>query len=341
MSLPPYDQSIRDFERQYQVVLPDPVGKPAVGFREGSWFRLNSGAPHPIPIRSAIILCPHAAGSIVQIICWWMRENSRNARALDLATELALAVGELARKAIEDDPLGMSVTTLPDPPLTSPSPYGVDPLTGALPTGFAGGSMPSAFPTGSPAPAPAAAGYGDPYAGAATTLIPQIGAEPPGVLGRSGGRGGVGPTPPGRPTPVQGAGYAPGRSGGYDRTTQMPGVQMPGPRPPAQQQPGYGGRPAPGRGGDPRGGGGDWNGRPDGSGMGRPAPAAPPSYDDADPRGDYYRGGGQPRRPERDADYGGGYRPATGEYPRPQQPQPQQPPRQRPERPEPGGNRAW
>lgn len=333
MSLPPYDQSIRDFERQYQVVLPDPVGKPAVGFREGSWFRLNSGTPHPIPIRSAIILCPHAAGSVVQIICWWMRENSRNTRALDLATELALAVGELARKAIEDDPLGMSVTTLPDPPLAAQSPYAVDPLTGGLPTGFPGGSGPSSFPGAIPAPAPAASGYGDPYAGAATTLIPQIGAEPPGVLGLPGTRGGAGPVPTGRPTPVQGGGYGPGRSGGYDRPAPMPGVQMPGPRPPAPQ-PGYGARPAPGRGGDPRGAG-DWGG-------GRPAP----SYEEADPRGDYYRGGGQqppqqqpqPRRPEREADYGGrgdGYRSATGEHGRPQQA-----PRQRPDQGQ-GGGRAW
>ncbi|MGH3415518.1 MAG: hypothetical protein ACRDSS_03525, partial [Actinocrinis sp.] len=121
MSLPPYDQSVRDFERQFQVVLPDPVGQAAVGFRDGVWFRLNSGSPHPVPIRSAIILCPHAAGSIVQIVCWWMRENARTPRALDLATELALTVGELARKAIEDDPLGMSITTLPPGPSQSSS----------------------------------------------------------------------------------------------------------------------------------------------------------------------------------------------------------------------------
>src|ERR1700722_16887945 len=82
MSLPPYDQSVRDFERHYQVVLPDSVGQAAIGFRDGAWFRLNGGAPHPVPIRSAIIICPHAAGSIVQIVCWWMRENTRSPRAL-------------------------------------------------------------------------------------------------------------------------------------------------------------------------------------------------------------------------------------------------------------------
>jgi hypothetical protein len=112
MSLPPYDQSIRELERQYQVVLPDSVGQAALGFRDGVWFRLNSGTPRPVLIRSAIILCPHAAGSIVQIVCWWMRENAHTSRALDLATELALCVGELARKAVEDDPLGMSLDNL-------------------------------------------------------------------------------------------------------------------------------------------------------------------------------------------------------------------------------------
>jgi hypothetical protein len=177
MSLPPYDRSVRDFERHYQVVLPDSVGQAAIGFRDGAWFRLNSGAPHSVPIRSAIIICPHAAGSIVQIVCWWMRENTRSPRALDLATELALAVGELARKAIEDDPLGMSITTLPAP---SPSPIAA--------SSFGSGSYPANPYPAAPYPAapyPAAAapyqanGAYPPYAGAApmaaaTTVLPQI-----------------------------------------------------------------------------------------------------------------------------------------------------------------------
>ena len=49
MSLPPYDQSIRELERQFQVVLPDSVGQAALGFREGVWFRVNAGAPRPGP----------------------------------------------------------------------------------------------------------------------------------------------------------------------------------------------------------------------------------------------------------------------------------------------------
>ena len=266
MSLPPYDQSIRELERHYQVVLPDSVGQAALGFREGVWFRVNSGAPRPVPIRSAIILCPHAAGSIVQITCWWMRENGRTSRALDLATELSLCVGELARKAVEDDPLGMSLDGLS----TSQQ--------NAVP-GFPGGGLgaqPAAAGYGTQAgfgQAPAAPavggfetpGYGsgayqttpDPYqpaypaAAGATTVLPQIPADGYGMP----------PMPPaqrGPAVPPRGAGGPAGRpvplgSGGYP---QRPAPQQQQPlsgQPMRQQQPGgrYPQGPGPGQGGRP------------------------------------------------------------------------------------------
>ena len=257
MSLPPYDQSIRELERQYQVVLPDSVGQAALGFRDGVWFRLNSGTPRPVLIRSAIILCPHAAGSIVQIVCWWMRENAHTSRALDLATELALCVGELARKAVEDDPLGMSLDNLsssqqnalagfasgiPQQAPAPSSPYGADPLgagAGLGQTGYESGS----YSTG---------GYqtpNDPYAApynngqggaAATTVLPQIPADgygpPPAPRG---------PAIPPRSAGVPGGG--PGGSGGYPQ--QRPGQPLSGqPMRPQQggrypQQGGQQGRP--------------------------------------------------------------------------------------------------
>jgi hypothetical protein len=249
MSLPPYDQSMRELERQYQVVLPDSVGQPALGFREGVWFRVNAGAPRPVLIRSAIILCPHAAGSIVQIACWWMRENVHTSRALDLATELALCVGELARKAIEDDPLGMSL----DDPLSNsqqnamagfgtgvaPSPA---PVYGAASVGAAGydagytsgGYQTSNDPYGSP--------YGAPAAGA-TTVLPQIPAD---------NGYGMPPAQRGPAIPPRGAGMpggGPGGSGGYpQQRPQQPGGGQPM-RP--QQQPGRGGYPPQGQGGRP------------------------------------------------------------------------------------------
>jgi hypothetical protein len=325
MSLPPYDQSVRDFERHFQVVLPDAVGQATVGFREGVWFRLNSGTPHPVPIRSAIILCPHAAGSIVQIVCWWMRENPRAPRALDLATELALTVGELARKAIEDDPLGMSLTTLP--------PASAHPAAAALGGPSLGSVMgPGPYEGGpygtdpySPAPSPPSP-YEPAYA-AATTMIPQI---TPDMIAPGRPLGGT-PRPPG---PVPGLAALPPSAGRPGPAAPGPGFAprgpvgggqgpMPGGRPPMGQpgQPGQSGqsgswdRPAPGGGYDQRGG--------------RPAGGPPPrqgGYEGGDPRDEYFRGGPPPqqqRRPERD-EYDGG---------RPQQGRPG-PSRQDP-------NRAW
>lgn len=304
MSLPPYDQSVRDFERQFQVVLPDSVGQAAIGFRDGVWYRLNSGTPHPVPIRSAIILCPHAAGSIVQIVCWWMRENARTPRALDLATELALTVGELARKAIEDDPLGMSLTTLPPAPSQSSStPLGASAL-GAIGSSSSLGGGP--YDSGSygtdpyaAAPAPAPSPYEPAYA-AATTLLPQITPE---MTAPGSSLGAVprpsGPMPAGLAALPPSASGRPGPAGPGFGAPRGQGGAMPGGRPP-MGQPGQSG---------------NWD-RPGGydPGRGRPAGGPPPrqpGYENPDPRGDFFRGGPPPqRRPERD-EYSNG-RPPQG-----------------------------
>ncbi|HZP53969.1 hypothetical protein [Actinocrinis sp.] len=304
MSLPPYDQSVRDFERQFQVVLPDSVGQAAIGFRDGVWYRLNSGTPHPVPIRSAIILCPHAAGSIVQIVCWWMRENARTPRALDLATELALTVGELARKAIEDDPLGMSLTTLPPAPSQSSStPLGASTL-GAIGSSSSLGGGP--YDSGSygtdpyaATPAPAPSPYEPAYA-AATTLLPQITPE---MTAPGSSLGAVprpsGPMPAGLAALPPSASGRPGPAGPGFGAPRGQGGAMPGGRPP-MGQPGQSG---------------NWD-RPGGydPGRGRPAGGPPPrqpGYENPDPRGDFFRGGPPPqRRPERD-EYSNG-RPPQG-----------------------------
>ena len=251
MSLPPYDQSIRELERQYQVVLPDSVGQPALGFRDGVWVRVNAGAHRPVLIRSAIILCPHAAGSIVQIACWWMRENAHTSRALDLATELALCVGELARKAVEDDPLGMSL----DDPLSSSQQNAVASFGGALPQPAAG--IGTTYGASALSPSGAAAGYesgsyqtggyqtsNDPYAApyggggvpaaGATTVLPQI----------PGDGYGMPPAQRGPAIPPRGAGMpggGPGGSGGYPQ-------QRPAQPQPMRPQPRQGGYPPQGQG---------------------------------------------------------------------------------------------
>jgi hypothetical protein len=307
MSLPPYDQSIRELERQYQVVLPDSVGQAALGFRDGVWFRVNAGAPRPVPLRSAIILCPHAAGSIVQIACWWMRENARTSRALDLATELALTVGELARKAIEDDPLGMSLDSLSSssPSAASTNMLGL-PQSGYQPAtagsfsssagGYSSGSSgsfgpesgvgaSSGYDSGSYATAPAYQGaqdpYGSPYPGqggssmppmpasaAATTMLPPVPADGYGMPPAPRGPA-VPPRGPGMGAGPGGPGLPPLGSGGYP--------QRPAPLSGQPIRPQQGGR-------YPQQGGG----RPQ---QGRPMPR-PDRYED-----DPYRGGDMPGRP--------------------------------------------
>ena len=297
MSLPPYDQSIRELERHYQVVLPDSVGQAALGFRDGVWFRLNGGTPRPVLIRSAIILCPHAAGSIVQIVCWWMRENAHTSRALDLATELALCVGELARKAVEDDPLGMSLDNLstsqqnamagmagfaPSIPQQAPSAsgaYAANPPVGAGAgvgqTGYESGSYAAAGYQAAPDPYAAPYGAGAPGAGSATTVLPQIPGD---------GYGMPPAAPRGPAIPPRGAGMpgAPG-SGGYPQ--QRPAPQQPLSGQPMRPQ--QGGRYPQGQPGQP--------GRPP-----QPRPTPRPDRYEEDP----YRGGQQQRPPAR-GDQGG------------------------------------
>jgi hypothetical protein len=289
MSLPPYDQSIRELERHYQVVLPDSVGQAALGFRDGVWFRLSGGTPRPVLIRSAIIFCPHAAGSIVQIVCWWMRENTHLSRALDLATELALCVGELARKAVEDDPLGMSLDNLstsqqnvmmgysPGIAQQSPDPYAAQPPVGAGAglgqTGYESGSYGTGYQA-STDPYAAPYGGGAPGAGAAaTTVLPQI----------PGDGYGMPQAPRGPAIPPRGAGNpggGPAVSGGYPQ--QRPAQQPLSGQPMRPQQ---GGRYPQGQGRAPQP---------------RPTPR-PERYED-----DPYRGGQQQRPPAR-GDQGGAW----------------------------------
>lgn len=87
-----------DADRPFDVVLPDALGHPSLGFREGIWFRVGPGhPPQRIGARTAILGHPDAAGPIVQIMCWWMREHPGHGQSVDLSTELALLVAEMTR----------------------------------------------------------------------------------------------------------------------------------------------------------------------------------------------------------------------------------------------------
>jgi hypothetical protein len=145
MSITASNPAFRELERQFNVVLPDKFGNPLLGFRDGVWYRLSGTGIHgPVLLRWAILNAPHAAGSIVQIVCWWMRENNRHSRALDLATELALTVTELAQAS--SDELGSSLSDNP-PPRND-----FDPL-GSSSSGMSGAFATSSVPH-TPAPSP-------------------------------------------------------------------------------------------------------------------------------------------------------------------------------------------
>jgi hypothetical protein len=83
--------------REYDVVYDDADGYPLLGFVEGQWYDVTSPDPQPVSVRHAISLDPAWAGAVVQTVCMWMRSNPHHDRAFELATELALTVGELAR----------------------------------------------------------------------------------------------------------------------------------------------------------------------------------------------------------------------------------------------------
>ncbi|TDE10083.1 hypothetical protein [Jiangella asiatica] len=82
----------------FEVVYDDPQGNPMLAFADGQWFDVTSIAPRPVSVRHALRRDPAWSGAVVQTICLWMRSNPNHERSFDLATELALAVGELARQ---------------------------------------------------------------------------------------------------------------------------------------------------------------------------------------------------------------------------------------------------
>ncbi len=82
----------------YEVVYDDQHGNPTLAFADGQWFDVTSLAPRPVSVRHALRRDTAWSGAVVQTVCLWMRSNPRHERSFDLATELALAVGELARQ---------------------------------------------------------------------------------------------------------------------------------------------------------------------------------------------------------------------------------------------------
>jgi hypothetical protein len=85
---------------RFDVTLMGPLGEPEFGFAQGQWFSLTGETAREVTVGEAIVAHPDKAGPIVQLACWYLREKPSTARALDLATELAMAVSDLARREL-------------------------------------------------------------------------------------------------------------------------------------------------------------------------------------------------------------------------------------------------
>lgn len=85
--------------REYEVVYDDADGYPLLAFADGQWYDVTSLTPRPVSVRYALRRDSAWSGAVVQSVCLWMRGHPHHERSFELATELALAVGELARQA--------------------------------------------------------------------------------------------------------------------------------------------------------------------------------------------------------------------------------------------------
>jgi hypothetical protein len=85
---------------RFDVTLMGPLGEPEFGFAGGQWFSLTGETAREVTVGEAILAHPDKAGPIVQLACWYLREKPSTGRALDLATEMAMAVSDLARREL-------------------------------------------------------------------------------------------------------------------------------------------------------------------------------------------------------------------------------------------------
>lgn len=92
-----YEPHVGYDEADFDVVYHDNAGRPMIAFGNGQWFDVSTYLPRQISVRAALRRDATWAGAVVQTVCFWMRTNPNSERSFELATELALAVGELAR----------------------------------------------------------------------------------------------------------------------------------------------------------------------------------------------------------------------------------------------------
>lgn len=81
----------------FDATLHGALGLVELGFRGGVWYSVTDSSSRPVTVAGAMKAHPQLAGQISQLVCWWIRQHPMSDRALDLATELAMAVSEMAR----------------------------------------------------------------------------------------------------------------------------------------------------------------------------------------------------------------------------------------------------
>lgn len=81
----------------YDVTLNGALGMVELGFRGGYWYAITDSSQRQVSVAEAMRRNPELCSQITQIVCWWMRQHPMSDRALDLATELSMAVSELSR----------------------------------------------------------------------------------------------------------------------------------------------------------------------------------------------------------------------------------------------------
>ncbi len=81
----------------YDVTLTGALGLVELGFRGGFWYSITESSARLVTVTEAMRVNPELSSQITQLVCWWMRQHPMSDRALDLATELSMAVSELAR----------------------------------------------------------------------------------------------------------------------------------------------------------------------------------------------------------------------------------------------------
>ena len=89
--------SVPQISDAYDVTLAGPLGLVELGFRAGYWYSVTDRSERQVSVAEAMRRNPELSSQITQLVCWWMRQHPMSDRAMDLATELSIAVSGMSR----------------------------------------------------------------------------------------------------------------------------------------------------------------------------------------------------------------------------------------------------